>query len=241
MFKIIVIGGPAENYAEQCIISILNQKHSNWEAQVIIDPIDSSYELIKKYENNKLKIHKNLIRSYALSNIVDAINGLKPKEDDILVFIDLDDWLAHRKVLSILEEYYIKNKNLLVTYGSWRAYPIKFNYPNNSISYTQEEFKNGIRNAEWKGTALRTMKYGIWNKINNDDLRDKNGNYFKTAWDVSIMMPVLEMAGFKRSKFIEEILYVYNKITPFNDHKLYLNEQKANKSYICSLPSYNLL
>jgi len=85
------------------------------------------------------------------------------------------------------------------------------------------------------------MKYKIWKNIKDKDLRDLYGNYFKTAWDVAIMMPVLEMAGFDRSQFIKEILYVYNKITPFNDDKLYLNEQRANKKYICSLNSYRRL
>jgi len=241
MFKIIVVGGPAENYVDQCIISILNQIETDWEAQIIIDPIDNSYDIAKKYETKKIKIHKNDIRQYALKNIISAINKLNPKDDDILVFIDLDDWLANRKVLSILKNYYKNNNDLLITYGSWKAYPIEFNYPNNSKPYTENDFNIGIRNSEWKGTALRTMKYKLWKNIKNKDLKNKNGEYFKTAWDVAIMMPALEMAGLKRSKFIEEILYIYNKITPFNDDKLYLNEQRANKNYICSLPSYRML
>ena len=240
MFKIIVIGGPAENYVEQCIISIINQIETDWEAQIIIDPVDNSYEIAKRYENNKLKVCKNNVRQYALRNIIAAIHKLNPNDNDILIFVDLDDWLANRQVLSTLKKYY-NDTNLLVTYGSWKAYPIEFNYPNNSKPYTENDFNVGIRRSEWKGTALRTMRYKLWKNIRNKDLKNKNGEYFKTAWDVAIMMPALEMAGFERSKFIEKILYVYNKITPFNDDKLYLNEQRANKNYICSLPSYRRL
>jgi hypothetical protein len=240
MYKIIVIGGPAENYIEQCLISIINQNEHNWEAQVIIDPVDNSYEIAKRYKSNKLNIHKNLERKFALPNIIEAIDRLKPNDEDILVLIDLDDWLANRKVLSTLNNYY-KNNDLLVTYGSWKSYPYALNYPNNSMPYTQEDFRMGIRNAEWKGTALRTMKYKVWKNIRVKDLKDKNGNYFKTAWDVAIMMPALEMAGFDRSQFIKEIIYIYNKMTPFNDDKLYLKEQRVNKDYICSLSSYRRL
>jgi len=241
MFKIIVIGGPAENYVEQCLISIINQNESNWEAQVIIDPVDNSYEIAKRYKSSKLNIYQNSERKFALSNIMKAIDKLKPNDDDILVLIDLDDWLANRKVLSTLNSYYRNNHNLLVTYGSWKAYPNQLNYPNNSFPYTIEDFRRGIRNAEWKGTALRTMKYKVWKNIKIKDLKDREGNYFKTAWDVAIMMPVLEMAGFDRSQFIKEVLYIYNKMTPFNDDKLYLREQRANKDYICSLNPYRRL
>jgi glycosyltransferase involved in cell wall biosynthesis len=241
MFKIIIIGGPAENYVEKCITSILNQKEKNWEAQIIIDNMDNSYEIAKKYESNNLKIHSNIVRQYALSNLKLGIDKLNPNDDDIIVFVDLDDWFSNNNVLSIIKKYYDENKDLLITYGSWEAYPIKFNYPNNSLPYTKEDFNKGIRKVDWKGTALRTMKYKLWKAINDKDLSDRNGRYFKTAWDVAIMMPALEMAGFNRAQFIKEIVYIYNKSTPFSDDKLYLKEQRANKDYICSLPSYNFL
>jgi len=238
MFKIVVIGGPAENYVEQCLISIINQISSDWECVVVIDPVDSSYEIAKKYESKKLRVYKNENREYALSNIHKAISLLNIEDEDIIVLVDLDDWLANRKVLLTIKSYYDNNENLLVTYGSWKAYPYEFNFPNNSKPYTLDDFKNGVRNTEWKGTALRTMKYKIWKELKNKDLRDSDGEYFRTAWDVAIMMPLLEMAGFDRSQFVKEIVYVYNKITPFNDDKLYLNEQRQNKKYICSLKQY---
>ena len=76
------------------------------------------------------------------------------------------------------------------------------------------------------------MKYKVWKNIKIKDLK---------AWDVAIMMPALEMAGFDRSQFIKEVIYIYNKMTPFNDDKLYLREQRANKDYICSLNPYRRL
>ena len=50
MFKIVVVGGPAENYIERCIKSILSQTEK-FDAQIVLDPVgDDTYIRAKKYE-----------------------------------------------------------------------------------------------------------------------------------------------------------------------------------------------
>ena len=48
---------------------------------------------------------------------------------------------------------------------------------------------------------------------------DNNGDYYKSAPDVAYSFPLLELCGKKHYKFINKILYVYNEISPYNEHK----------------------
>jgi glycosyltransferase involved in cell wall biosynthesis len=238
-FKIVVIGGPAESYIDRCLSSIVNQKDIKWKAQVILDPVgDSTYEKAREYISDKLGVTLNDEILWAIPNIIKAIEVLNPNDDDIIIFIDADDWLYNDKSLSVVESYYNANPDLLVTYGSWVGFPTD-NAPNNSLPYRKVDFDKGIRKSYWKAAALRTMKCKLWKRIDDIDFRNVDGNYFKSAWDVAIMFPAIEMAGFDRISHIRDVLYVYNKETPFNDDKINLEEQRENKKYICGRPPYS--
>jgi len=237
MFKIVVVGGPAEKYVERCMESILSQKEE-FQAQVVLDPIgDNTYELAKKYECDKLKVTLSSNRVYALPNIIRSINLLDCSEEDVIVTVDADDWLYSSESLTKVKQRYDRDPNLLVTYGSWRGFPDP-NYKTNCRPYSAEEFRNGLRRYDWKGTHLRTFKYRVWKHVNHDDLKDAKGNYFKTSWDIAMMWPMLEMAGYHRTLFINEPLYVYNMETPFNDFKLYLSQQMSLCDYMAAMKPY---
>lgn len=237
MFKIIIIGGPAENYIERCLESVLLQ-NEKFKAQVVLDPVgDKTYEKALPYQCSDLKIHLNEKQMWALPNIIKCIELLKPEDEDILATLDADDWFAGENTLTTVKSYYDHCPSTLVTHGSWVDYPNPENITN-CAPYSESEFKNNIRNAPWKATHLRTMKYKVWKHIKDEDLRDQNGNYFKSAWDLSFMWPALEMAGFHRVKYIPERIYVYNRETPFNDEKLRSPEQQNFHRYIQNKQPY---
>ena len=64
----------------------------------------------------------------------------------------------------------------------------------------------------------------MWLALNPQDLLNKNQEYYSVAWDLAIMLPMLEMAG-KRQEFISEVLYAYNDSNPISDHKIKRKEQ----------------
>ena len=51
------------------------------------------------------------------------------------------------------------------------------------------------------------------------DLKDKSGNFYQTAYDQALMLPLLEMSS-ERSKYIDKILHVYNRSNPLNVDKV---------------------
>lgn len=237
MFKIIVVGGPAENYVERCMESVLSQKEE-FQAQVVLDPVgDQTYKKSLPYQCKDLQIHLNDNRRWALPNIIKCVDLLKPNDDDVLVTLDADDWFSGPDTLSIVKSYYDKYPETLVTHGSWKGHPDP-NTMTNCAAYTEQEFQNNIRMSPWKGTHLRTMKYKVWKHIKDEDLRDINGTYFRSAWDLAFMWPALEMAGFHRVKYIPDRIYVYNRETPFSDEKIRSPEQQNYHRYLQNKKPY---
>jgi len=238
MFKVAIVAGYAEKTIKKCICSLLQQTCKNWEVQVVIDPVgDNTYQNATCYSSSKIKITLNEKRQFALSNLVRAFKVLCPEDDDILVTIDGDDWLYSSCVFEILEKYYNANKELLLTYGSWVGFPDSLCVTNN-FAYTAKDFQNNIRKVNWRGTQLRTFKYKVWKYIKDEDFRDEYGKYFKSAWDLAIMWPMLEMAGYNRVQFIPHTLYVNNQDGIHHDNKDRLKEQMYYTDYIAAKQQY---
>ena len=81
----------------------------------------------------------------------------------------------------------------------------------------------------------------MWKKIEIEDLKDKNGNYWKVSGDLSFMFPMFEMSGEKHYKFMSDINYVYNEINPLNDFKVNLNDVLSISNEIRNKKSYQNL
>ncbi|RKY78381.1 hypothetical protein DRQ07_07675 [candidate division KSB1 bacterium] len=238
-FKIMVVAGPAEEYIEKCLNSIIIQDYPNWKAQVILDPVgDKTYERALKFQNDKMSIIQNEKPLYNIANFIKAVSLLEPENNDVLIMIDGDDWLHNSSVLHTVKTYYEENPDLVLTHGSWEPYPTL--KQTNNFAYSEDDFKRGIRRVRWRGSHLRTCKYKLWKQLKDESLRD--GDYYYTvAGDLAIMFPLLEMAGYHRVKFIPEILYVYNQETPFNDEKKKFQEQKAAESKLRNSEPYKFL
>lgn len=238
MFKVAIVAGYAEKTIEKCICSLLQQTCEDWEAQVFVDPVgDNTFKNAANYSSTKLRITLNEKRQFALSNLVRAFKVLCPEEDDVLVTIDGDDWLYSQYVFEILKKYYTSKKDLLLTYGSWVGYPDPLCVTNN-FEYTIKDFCFNIRKVQWRGTQLRTFKYKVWKHVKDIDLRDCNGEYYRSAWDLAMMWPMFEMSGYSRVKFIPHTLYVNNQDGVHHDNKDRLREQMQFTDYIASRPQY---
>jgi glycosyltransferase involved in cell wall biosynthesis len=241
MIKVLVVGGPVEHYIERCLKSLALQMHTDWEAQVVLDPFkDLSYEKALVWQSDQIKVHINPTRLTALPNLIMAAEMLHPADDDILVTLDADDWLYDINSLSIVASYYQRFPELLLTHGSWEAYPFPQSKTNNA-PYTEEEFKGNIRKLPWRASHLRTFKQKLWKKVKDEDLRDERGNYYESAWDLAMMWPMLEMAGFSRVKFIPEKLLIYNMENPSGDTKLRVKQQMYYTDYLARKTPYECL
>lgn len=165
---------------------------------------------------------KNDTKTCLLANTIKGINISKPSDEDVILFLDGDDWLAHSGVLSYLNNVY-SNENIWITWGSYvlcSSGNVNFN-----ASYTDcigggwaKPIKKDVPwnpRVDWRYSHLKTSKYFLWKNIHKEDfIWSKTNNYYPAATDAACMFPMLDMAGATHSKYIKEILYVYNIANP---------------------------
>ena len=222
MFKIITTCWNNADYVGRCIHSVLNQS-TLWQMCIVTNmPIVETEKtkdkrILYKYNENSEKIQ----------NIINAIETLNPDDNDILCFVDGDDYLMPN-ALDIVNKYYYAD-NLLITYGNFIdshgiASPLK--------GYTEDDFKDGIRKQltyNWQASHLKTMKYKLWKQIDHDESFKHKGKWINACDDMAFMIPALEMAGYKRSQFVKEFIYSYNIDNPECGFKI----NSANEDNAC--------
>lgn len=240
MFRIVIVGWNVGNYIEKCVKSVINQNYKDWTACVVLDPSDdNSYEAAYRASSGypQIRVCMNSSRMFATANIIRSIKEQFCKDDDVIVTIDGDDWLAGPDTLSIVKGYYDQQPELLVTHGSWVSYPDPSANTNNA-PYSAEDWAKGIRKVDWRASHLRTFKYKVWKHVKDEDLKGPDGLYARVAWDLAIMYPMLELSGQKRVKYVNERIYVYNQESPYNDGKVRLMDQMQFANYFAAKKSY---
>jgi hypothetical protein len=224
-FNVVVPFYNCEKWIGKCIQSLKRQRYKKFSCIFVDDmSTDDSANVVKRLigEDSRFRLIQNDKKKYALNSIVDSINLLECALEDVIVLLDGDDWLASSKALESLYGAY--RGNTLMTYGSYVFNPSGQRGPEPS-EYSAEVIKtNSFRQDQWRASHLRTFKYKLWKHINLEDLKDENGEYYKMTYDQAIMLPLLEMAS-ERSKFIPEVLHVYNKENPLNVDKAKAQEQ----------------
>jgi len=236
-FKIVVPMYNVEKWVSNTINTIKKQKYQNFKC-VVIDDIstDSSYAIVEDLirDDDRFKLIKNTEKKFALRNIYEGIQYLNPDPEDIIVTVDGDDWLYNYDVLDVVNRAYMDSE-CFITYGiSVYLDDLKKGIvvPNGSEPFPSRVVSESLfRDYRWVSSHLRTFKYGLWNKIKKEDLLDENGEFFRMAWDLAFMFPMLEMAQ-ERHRFISDILYVYNNDNPINDHKVDTPLQLSTDRYI---------
>ncbi len=230
-------------FLEKCVASIISQKYENFEVIFIDDcSTDGSYDKLPQ-DDPRVKIIQNTDRKTALENIYIAVmDHCDP--DDIVVILDGDDWFPTKKVLSRVNEIYNEN-DCWVTWGqaSWTDGRRGF-----ATFYTPEEYAN-VRKAPFKISHLRTWRAGVFQKIKDQDptfsrMKDKDGNFYRMSYDTALMFCLLNLTPYEKAKFVDEILYIYNRSNPISEDKVdqawqwAVHQEVSNKPNLKQIESY---
>lgn len=213
MIKFVVCVWNAEKYIKNCIRTLKSQKNSDFEVFIIDDvSTDSTVEIIKSLidNDNRFKLIVNTEKKFKLKNLDELISTFD--DEDIIIEVDGDDFLLTPDVVDDIRNLYSNNK-VWLTNGS-------FMYSNGDEGFSQKCDPNTVRKDPFRFSHLRTWKSFLWKAIPQDYLRDDDGQYFKSAADVSYTFSLLELAGEDNYVFLDRLYYVYNAESPYNDHKI---------------------
>ena len=216
----------AEEFIKNALISVMNQEYDNFECIITDDcSSDNTVDVIQDFVfeyglDDIFTLSLNDERKYALHNIHDMIQNMDADDEDVIVSLDGDDWLAENDVLSQLNDIYEK-EDCWLTYGSYVIYPGGQDSSFHVSEYSQDIIESGDfkKDPAWRASHLRTFKYKLAKRLIKEDLTDEDGEYYQMTWDQAMMFPMMEMAR-ERIHFVSDILYVYNDDNPINDHKV---------------------
>ena len=219
-FKIVIPSYNNEKWVEYNVASIINQTYKNYEVLYINDcSTDSTpsmvQEIIKGYklDNWTLLNHKeNKQRGYNVNPNAKHIIDFMGNDDDIILFVDGDDWLYDENVLEKLNDFY-KTNDWWMTYGGMYCWPSgNFANPQNT-EYREEVHKNkSYRKDVWRASHLRSFRWFLYKKIQKEDLIwSKTGAYYYNAEDLAVSFFCMEMCPSSKIGIADFPTYIYNE------------------------------
>jgi glycosyltransferase involved in cell wall biosynthesis len=232
----------AVQYIDRCLNSALTQDYPDFEV-IFLDACsnDGTYEKAKEYgtKYSNIRVIQNNVRKYQGENIRIGTE-MSPKKS-IIITLDGDDWFPHDVVLARVNAEYNK-------YDCWMTYGTYVEYPHRDVSSFYHEYPIDVRQNKtfrqykWLASHLRTFRRELFLSINPEDMKDPNtGDYVSYAPDLSFQFPMLEMCGINKSRYIPDILYVYNRENPMNESKQRQDEINRIENLLRNKASYPTL
>jgi glycosyltransferase involved in cell wall biosynthesis len=202
--------------------------------------IDKMHPLLSNTKCLNINAWKSGERVTALPNIHNGIMQFADNPDDIVIILDGDDFLFNRTVLSDINDFYVKNTECWLMYGSSK---VTNGHPCYASKYSEEEFEN-IRRAPFRVSHIRTFRAGLYHQIEKQDptyscMKNIEGNWYTVSYDACIIFPMLEMAGYEHVFYNENPFYVYNVDNPISDDRLNMQLKMDVKREVIQKTKFN--
>ena len=229
-FTIVIVGVNNGASVEKTIASVYSQNYENYRVIYIDDASDDgSFDVARDliYASDKLAqvtlVH-NEERLGVLANVSRAVKTCR--DEEVVVVLQGEDWLAHEWVLQRLNAYY-EDPDL------WLAYGQAMDFPTYQLTPSQDFKDHKFRTQPSVGTHLKTFYAGLFQKIRESDFVYA-GTYLPACSDLAYMIPMLEM-GKDHFHFISEVLCINNRQAIYKEDR---ELQMRCEKYIRSLDPY---
>jgi glycosyltransferase involved in cell wall biosynthesis len=182
-----------------------------------------------------LLVRSNMNRRGSLNNIVSAVREYGAP-GDVVAIVDGDDYLLPSALSRVDREY--TRRGAWMTYGNFETTSGRRNW---MAPYPQTSVKtSAFRSFNWRASHLKTFRKELFDKVRPESFLDTDGEPYRVAGDVALMLPLLEMAG-ERAMFIPDTIYMYDDATGQNEHVVDPEGQVKTRDRIYALPRYTKL
>jgi glycosyltransferase involved in cell wall biosynthesis len=186
-FAIVIVGANNGASVEKTIASIYSQNYENYRVIYIDDASDDgSFDVARDliYANDKLAqvtlVHNDQ-RLGVLANVSRAVKTCR--EEEIVVVLQGEDWLAHEWVLQRLNAYYADP-------DLWLAYGQAMDFPTYQLTPSQDFKDHKFRLQPSIGSHLKSFYAGLFQRIRESDFVYA-GTYLPACSDLAYMIPML--------------------------------------------------
>lgn len=241
-FTVVIPSRNNSQWFERNLLALALQTYPNWHAIYINDAsTDDTQQKVQnfvkeRHMEDKISIINNETRQGAMANIYNVVH--MTDDWNVIVIYDGDDWFDRTDVFEILNRAY-QDEDVWLTYGSYQIYPSGQKGESARQLPQQVIAANSYRKSPWCTSHLRTFYAWLFKCIKPQDLQ-LDGTFFAMTYDQAMMHPMLELSN-GRSKYIPEILYIYNMDNPINDHRVDGNLQLKIESIVRSAKPYDPL
>lgn len=178
----------ASSTITQSLLSVISQSYNNW--KIIIKDDMSTDETPKLIDNitkvfglqNKIDLHVNAEKKWEVKNVSEMIRLCDPS--DIICRLDGDDWLTDLDILYILNERYNQTQSRAI----WTAH--RWSFTDQNISGPLPKDANPYEHP-WVSSHLKTCRANLIQEINEENYKNKSGEYFKRIGDQAMYLPAL--------------------------------------------------
>lgn len=227
----------AKSYLTECFLSLIHQSYNNFEIALLDDCSTDGAGQDLPISPVKVVRFCPEFRSFALHNIGIFLKEGGYRDDDIIIIVDGDDYLYHNHVLKDINRIY-KTESCLLTYGQYYTTSKEAGH---CQPYQSHEFSM-VRKLDWRASHLKTFKYGLFIELLRQDpmynaFKNRDGLFYEMTYDIALMIPLLEIAGFDNCFFNSDINYIY-RLHPANDASRNRRLQMAIEEEIRAKPSF---
>lgn len=160
----------SEKFVRESINSVVQQSYQNWELIIVDDcSTDTTVEIIKKFEDNRISLFSNISNSGAAISRNRAIQEAKGK---YIAFLDSDDLWTKDKLNSQVN--FMQENNYAFTYTNYEVIDENSKLLNICMSGPKYIKKNGFYLYNWIGCL--TAMYDVENvgKIQIINIKKRN-------------------------------------------------------------------
>lgn len=213
-------------YIGECLDSLQAQTFTGWTALVADDASDDDTAArARAYESDpRIRVRTAPERLWLMGNTLDALRGLDLRPNDVVAVLDGDDFLRPA-CLERLWERHCRGFDLV--------------YTDEDIQGQEHSIGRAllpgvpVRDQLWTFSQLRSFKAYLFSLLDDALFRDASGGYYRAAGDLSLYLPMAELAGPDKVCFVDERLYYY-RVHESCNFKVLRAEQLENNRRIRS-------
>lgn len=209
-FVIISPGRNTAPFVADWVSGLQAQTYPHWRAVWIDDAsTDKSYQTACAAvgREDRIELRTNDHRQEGLANLYWAVQ--EAEDDEIIVLLGADDYLMPHALERIAQEYRRE-----VPHGTWMTYG-NYQSTDGSPSRCGPIRHEDFRNHPFVYLHPLTFRARLFRKVRLQDLQVQ-GRWQPSSGDVAFTIPMVEMAGSHRVRFIDEVLATY-RVHPHND------------------------
>jgi len=244
-----------EQWSEKTLDSIFTQEYNNFRVIIVDDcSTDKNSEVIQQYIDDhnladRITFIRNDKRHRKLFNAYRAL--YECNDEEIVVMVDGDDFLADNQVLSYINNIY-DDENIWFTYGQYRNVPASqaIQWGHKEMGYCRPVPKHIQRKQAYRYYSFiymhpRSFRAWLFKLVKLEDLiADKidgfEGDFYPASNDVAMYFPMVEMAH-THIKFIPDVLYIRNLYSEIVGFKVDRRIQTASAREIRKKNCYSVL